>query len=159
LNKRNDSMKTSVLPKKSDGIESTDERELLKTILKEVSPDNSSILKPRDANSDAPLNLSKILNILDGIPERTGQIIIMSTNHPDLLDDALLRPGRVDCMIEFRKASSSSTKKIIKNFYDVQSFTHTEEKTIKKINEKYTPAELFKKCSEQKTLKALMRTL
>ena len=145
---------------KSAVTHDTDEKEMLKTILKEVAPSSSSLMKSKDVNNnDTPLNLSKVLNILDGIPERTGQIIIMSTNHPDMLDDALLRPGRVDCMIEFRKASSSSAKKIIKNFYAVENFTYTEEKTINLIHEKYTPAELFKKCSEQKTIKALVQVL
>ena len=83
----------------------------------------------------------------------------MSTNHPELLDDALLRPGRVDCMIEFRKASVSIVRKIIKNFYDVRSLTDGEEKVIKKLHEVYSPAELFKKCSEASNIKELMRNL
>jgi ATP-dependent 26S proteasome regulatory subunit len=85
--------------------------------------------------------------------------MIMSTNHPELLDEALLRPGRVDCMIEFRKASVSIVRKIIKNFYDLQSLSSNEEKVIKNIDEKYSPAELFKKCSEASNIKELMRNL
>lgn len=158
LNKRNISNVSQ--PVSIDkATEETEEKEMLKTILKEVAPTNYSLLKPKDNNIDSPLNLSKILNILDGIPERTGQIMIMSTNHPELLDDALLRPGRVDCMIEFRKASVSIVRKIIKNFYDIRSLTDGEEKVIKKFHEVYSPAELFKKCSEASNIKELMRNL
>jgi ATP-dependent 26S proteasome regulatory subunit len=96
---------------------------------------------------DAPLNLSKLLNILDGIPERTGQIIIMSTNHPDKLDEALLRPGRVDCMIEFRKCSLETLYKLVGNFFVIK-LTKTQKGRINKNNHRrYSPAEVFKLCS------------
>ena len=38
--------------------------------------------KPKNKKTnDEPLNLSKFLNIIDGIPERTGQILIFNTNY------------------------------------------------------------------------------
>lgn len=134
--------------------------QMLKNIISGVENNGISIIKPKESTADAPLNLSKILNILDGIPERTGQIVIMSTNNPTLLDDALLRPGRIDCMIEFKRASSSTAKKIIQNFFGYDSIPyHTDEKIFRRIHEKYTPAELFKKCSQSVTYKALIQSL
>ena len=38
--------------------------------------------------------LSTMLNEMDGIQERQGIFIIGCTNRPDLIDDALLRPGK-----------------------------------------------------------------
>jgi SpoVK/Ycf46/Vps4 family AAA+-type ATPase len=55
------------------------------------------------------LNLSCFLNILDGIIELHGVMIIMTTNHPEKIDEALIRPGRFDFKHEFKRAS----KKII----------------------------------------------
>ena len=133
-------------------------KEILKSILTDADHNGNSIVKSKES-TDAPLNLSKILNILDGIPERTGQIIIMSTNNPTLLDDALLRPGRVDCMIEFKLASTDTAKKIILNFFETSKLTASDEKILRGVNEKYTPAELFKKCSEATSLKELMMVL
>ncbi|CAJ1938074.1 unnamed protein product [Cylindrotheca closterium] len=52
----------------------------------------SSFLKP---NPDA-LSLSGLLNVLDGVVDTPGRIVIMTTNHPEILDPALIRPGRVD---------------------------------------------------------------
>lgn len=46
------------------------------------------------------LNLATILNTLDGLVELDGQIIFMTTNHPEVLDPALVRPGRVDLSLE-----------------------------------------------------------
>lgn len=37
-----------------------------------------------------------LLNVLDGVVDSPGRIVIMTTNHPDALDAALIRPGRID---------------------------------------------------------------
>ena len=42
------------------------------------------------------LNLTGLLNVLDGVVDTPGRILIMTTNHPDMLDAALIRPGRID---------------------------------------------------------------
>ena len=34
--------------------------------------------------------------MLDGVVDSPGRIVIMSTNFPDALDAALIRPGRMD---------------------------------------------------------------
>lgn len=43
-----------------------------------------------------PLTLSALLNSIDGAFAKEGRILIMTTNHPEKLDPALLRPGRAD---------------------------------------------------------------
>jgi chaperone BCS1 len=42
------------------------------------------------------VTLSGLLNVLDGVFARDGRILIMTTNHPEKVDAALLRPGRAD---------------------------------------------------------------
>lgn len=42
------------------------------------------------------VTLSGVLNAIDGVTARDGRILIMTSNHPEQLDAALLRPGRVD---------------------------------------------------------------
>eukprot|EP00173_Palmaria_palmata_P005495 Plantae.Rhodophyta-Palmaria_palmata.ctg9894.p1 GENE.Plantae.Rhodophyta-Palmaria_palmata.ctg9894~~Plantae.Rhodophyta-Palmaria_palmata.ctg9894.p1 ORF type:complete len:184 (+),score=42.06 Plantae.Rhodophyta-Palmaria_palmata.ctg9894:48-554(+) len=42
------------------------------------------------------LNLTGLLNVLDGVVDTPGRILIMTTNHPEMLDPALVRPGRID---------------------------------------------------------------
>ncbi|CAN0389181.1 unnamed protein product, partial [Ectocarpus sp. 13 AM-2016] len=37
-----------------------------------------------------------LLNVLDGVVDTPGRIVIMTTNHPESLDAALIRPGRID---------------------------------------------------------------
>ena len=92
-----------------------------------------------DIDKKNKMNLSKLLNILDGIPERTGQIMIFNTNHPEHLDKALLRPGRMDIIFKFDKIDQKSTIKMIENFYKQKVMIE-----IEKIpDKKFTPAELF----------------
>ncbi|KAF2130346.1 ATP-dependent metallopeptidase Hfl [Dothidotthia symphoricarpi CBS 119687] len=51
--------------------------------------------KSRDANYHRQ-TLNQLLNDLDGFDQSTGVIFIAATNHAELLDQALLRPGRFD---------------------------------------------------------------
>ena len=48
------------------------------------------------ALSTARLNLSGLLNVLDGCVDAPNRIVIMTTNHPEKLDPALTRPGRIN---------------------------------------------------------------
>jgi ATP-dependent 26S proteasome regulatory subunit len=42
------------------------------------------------------LDLSGLLNVLDGVVDTPNRILVMTTNHPEKLDPALIRPGRID---------------------------------------------------------------
>ena len=44
------------------------------------------------------LTLAEILTALDGTVESPGRILVMTSNHPEVLDDALIRPGRIDVL-------------------------------------------------------------
>ena len=121
--------------------------ELLKMIISQISDDNdfkmATVSSKQEANF-TPLNLSKLLNIIDGVPERTGQVIMMSANNIEKIDKALLRPGRIDCSIEFKKANIDISKKIINTYFNV-----TKKQLLrleKYLDYKYTPAELFNLC-------------
>lgn len=91
--------------------------------------------------SQDELNLSCILNTIDGILEQQGRIIIISSNFPEKLDSALLRPGRIDLKIEFGMCDKTMIKDIIKNFYMVDNIP-----TEKLKEDTYTPAELLELC-------------
>lgn len=63
--------------------------------------------------------LSNILPVLDGymsLPHDT--ILIITTNHPEMLDGALIRSGRIDHSIEFDNADHHQIKDIFKCYYD-----------------------------------------
>ncbi|KHN99049.1 bcs1 [Metarhizium album ARSEF 1941] len=63
------------------------------------------------------VSLSGLLNILDGVASQEGRILIMTTNHIEKLDKALIRPGRVDSVIPFGLADSRMTSAIFRSIY------------------------------------------
>ena len=65
-------------------------------------------------DSEVQRTMLELLNQLDGF-EATNQIkIIMATNRIDILDDALLRPGRIDRKIEFPHPNEEARLDILK---------------------------------------------
>ena len=56
--------------------------------------------------------VSQILTELDGLEELTNVVVLGATNRPDMLDDALLRPGRLDRMIYVPPPDREGRKKI-----------------------------------------------
>lgn len=91
--------------------------------------------------ADDSLTLSCILNTIDGILEQNGRILIITTNYKDKLDNALLRPGRIDLKINFTKCTNKMTYNIIEHFYNKKISND-----IIFTDNKYTPAEVVDKC-------------
>ncbi|KAL4994001.1 P-loop containing nucleoside triphosphate hydrolase protein [Aspergillus recurvatus] len=63
------------------------------------------------------LSLSCLLNVLDGVNAPEGRILILSTNHAENLDPALIRPGRIDTTISFGYATPQSAQELFLTFY------------------------------------------
>ncbi|CEL10200.1 hypothetical protein ASPCAL13324 [Aspergillus calidoustus] len=70
-----------------------------------------------DIETKNEMTLSALLNLLDGVAAQEGRVLIMTTNHLELLDPALVRPGRVDYKILFKLADRDLTKKMFCNFF------------------------------------------
>merc|ERR1712232_413101 len=65
-------------------------------------------------SSEVQRTMMELLNQLDGF-EPTNQIkVIMATNRIDILDSALLRPGRIDRKIEFPVPNEAARMHILK---------------------------------------------
>jgi len=63
------------------------------------------------------LTFSGLLNALDGVGGSSGQIFILTTNHRERLDPALIRNGRVDLHVEFKDASHEQMAQLFAQFY------------------------------------------
>ena len=70
-----------------------------------VGAQKGEVVGPILKEDNDKLNLSCLLNLLDGIIETPGRIVIMTSNYPERLDKALIRAGRIDISIELKKAS------------------------------------------------------
>jgi len=69
-------------------------------------------------SEDTKPTLGEILNVLDGVPERYGHILVMDTNAIHRLDPALIRPGRVDRILSWQKLSSKSVRDLLEHTYE-----------------------------------------
>jgi hypothetical protein len=55
---------------------------------------------------------------LDGTLESTGRILAISSNFPERIDRALIRPGRIDMIIHFKKCNIDILNRMVSSFYD-----------------------------------------
>lgn len=85
-----------------------------------------------------PIDLAFLLNLLDGTLESSGRIVVFTSNYPERFDKALIRPGRIDMIIEFKKCSSKIVREMIMGFYDLTEleWNHPE------LDGKWSPAEV-----------------
>ena len=80
----------------------------------EVDSIGGSRIEGQRGDSEVQRTMLELLNQLDGF-ETSNQIkIIMATNRIDILDPALLRPGRIDRKIEFPNPTLESRVEILK---------------------------------------------
>lgn len=78
--------------------------------------DGSVFTSRTGANSG--VSISGLLNALDGVDTPHGLITVMTTNHKELLDGALLRPGRVDKHVFFGNPDDATVERHFTFFYD-----------------------------------------
>jgi hypothetical protein len=86
------------------------------------------------------VTLSFLLNLLDGVLETPGRILVITSNFPDKLDRALVRPGRIDVTIEFRNTNRAFILDMVNKFYSVEYGLEDIPETLEGI---FTPAEVM----------------
>ena len=69
---------------------------------------------PMPGNDEREQTINQLLTEMDGFDENTGIVVIAATNRSDILDEALLRPGRFDRKIQVSLPSVRGRKKILK---------------------------------------------
>lgn len=104
----------------------------------------SKELLSKKKSSASALTLDDLLNVLDGVCETPGRIVVMTSNHYQELDPALVRPGRIDLCLEFGYVSRALLSDIYHHYYQVHP-AHKEawEEGAASFPEHfYTPAEV-----------------
>ena len=90
-----------------------------------------------DPSKSRDITLSSVLNIMDGINNQPGRIIIFTTNHPETLDEAFLRPGRIDLRIKFGRPSRKVMHQIIQNWYKAHDEFYPGRNLVSQFEEKW----------------------
>jgi chaperone BCS1 len=73
------------------------------------------------------VTLSGLLNVLDGFYAPANVLFVMTTNHIEVLDEALLRPGRIDYRLYLGKASNRQKVELYRRFFPEASETEARE--------------------------------
>lgn len=87
---------------------------------KDDAPSSGEPWNDREKQGDEKetIDLSFLLNLLDGTLEANGRILIISTNFPERIDKALIRPGRVDMIVKFKKCNHAVLREMLHSFYE-----------------------------------------
>lgn len=70
-----------------------------------------------DGYGGANVTFSGLLNALDGVAAGEERIAFLTTNHIDQLDEALIRPGRVDMTVRIGEATRHQAAEMWDRFY------------------------------------------
>ena len=107
--------------------------------------DIDSYYDGRTPIGDNKVSFSSLLNCLDGMFSAEGVITIITTNHIEKLDPALIRSGRCDVKIKIEKPTKDQIEKYLQ-------FVYGEEITFKNFNEdaNYNMSDIVNVCLKEK---------
>lgn len=93
--------------------------------------ETQSVDQPQVSAPASTISLSGLLNAIDGVSSQEGRILIMTTNAPQVLDRALIRPGRVDLHIQFDLPSREELKGLFLSMFSDRIGEVTEKEDAK----------------------------
>ncbi|ASJ13632.1 CDC48 family AAA ATPase [Thermococcus radiotolerans] len=108
--------------------------------------DEIDAIAPRrgtDVNRVTDRLINQLLTEMDGIQENSGVVVIAATNRPDIIDPALLRPGRFDRLILVPAPDEKARLEIFKvHTRNVPLAEDVELEELAKKTEGYTGADI-----------------
>jgi hypothetical protein len=154
-NKINKYKKTNIKTDKK--INSKDSNVSIGDVLQSICELNDGVTcNVPSVTDDQAITLDDILNLWDGIRETPGRILVISSNHYDKLDSALVRPGRIDITHELRNACHNTISEIYLHLFG----NKINKNVLKKVKEYfYSPAELINMYVSHKTEKDFLERL
>eukprot|EP00937_MAST-01D_sp_MAST-1D-sp2_P000264 g264.t1 len=113
------------------------------------------------------LNLSGILNVLDGVVDCPDRIVIMTSNHPEKLDPALIRPGRVNLKLYLGHIELPEAEEMVAHYF-ATTISSAQRAALAAMwgagagaegARKYTPAQLEQLCAEAEDVDEFLHLL
>jgi len=96
----------------------------------------------RDKDSVMAAILTTILTEMDGIDDAGDVIVMAATNRPELLDKAIIRPGRLTRSCYIGLPNKAAREHILRIYLKRQKFTDTEINSLASATDGYTGAEI-----------------
>lgn len=83
-----------------------------------VIEDIDAIFVQREASGQrSGVSFSGLLNAIDGVGAQEGRALVMTTNHRERLDPALIRPGRADLHVEMGYVGAQAAGALFERFF------------------------------------------
>jgi len=90
-------------------------------VMEDIDTVNASNTREGEVEKDKEpkrgVTLSGLLNVIDGIFSPSGAVFVMTTNHKEKLDPALIRPGRVDMELHITFATPEQKQALYNRFF------------------------------------------
>ena len=86
------------------------------------------------------LTLATLLEVLDGVMEMDGRMLIITTNYPEKLDKALIRPGRIDMKVRFGPMTAKNILEMFEHYFEMDVPSEFDTSLLPDL--KWTPAEV-----------------
>ena len=134
--------------------------------------ERSGAAELRTLFNDDPINLAGLLNVLDGVVDTPGRILVMTTNHPEALDPALIRPGRIDKQILLDYIQADAAAAMLTHYYSATQLAAAQRARLGALLGeagmkahaparalRLTPAAMEQLCAEHATVDAILDCL
>jgi chaperone BCS1 len=70
------------------------------------------------ADASVKVSYSGFINALDGVASHEGSVVFLTTNHPDRIDEAAMRSGRVDFRMELGRCDRDQLARMFNKFFE-----------------------------------------
>ncbi|OBZ75907.1 Mitochondrial chaperone BCS1 [Grifola frondosa] len=114
-------------------LSNTPERSFV--LIEDVDAAFNNRVQTSEDGYQSSVTFSGFLNALDGVASGEERLIFMTTNHPERLDPALIRPGRVDLSVLIDDASPEQARRLFIRFYgggEGEGWARVEESELEK---------------------------
>jgi len=142
----------------AEAVAAAEEEQAVEEILHEeiVTVDASTVLSKDRMKSmfedEDKLDLAGLLNVLDGVVDSPNRIVIMTTNHPEKLDPALVRPGRINKKMLLGYLYLPEAEKMVEHYFGPMSVRQRERMGGLFTPNVFTPAQVEQLCAEYDTV-------
>ena len=105
------------------------------------------------------LNLAGLLDVLDGCVDTPGRMLIMTSNHPEALDPALIRPGRIDRCLLLGYLQLEEAAQMLAHYFSAGVSDEQRARLDRSLRCRMTPATMEQLCAEHESIDSLLDEL
>mmetsp|Transcript_18010 Transcript_18010/g.38408 ORF Transcript_18010/g.38408 Transcript_18010/m.38408 type:complete len:588 (+) Transcript_18010:3-1766(+) len=146
-----------VVPEEGEVVEEAEVVEEEKVVVVEKSAAESGVMSTVSKYDklyeiEDKLDLAGLLNVLDGVVDSPNRIVIMTTNHPEKLDPALIRPGRINKQVLMGYLYPDQALEMVRHYFGDVTEEQAKRFRMRFIPNVFTPAQVEQLCAEHDTV-------